>query len=655
MVIRPSRRAACLNERCLPCNHYNNMNYLSVENIAKSYGEQLLFEDVTFGLSRGDKAALIARNGSGKTTLLRIMAGQESADRGDYKFRNGLRTAFLEQAPDLDGRLTIDEMIFSAGTPVLSVIRNYERAVQAHSEEETADSKHFLEQATNEMDRVQGWDYDRRLKQLLNLFRITHTSQRISNLSGGEKKRLALAMVLLDEPEMLILDEPTNHLDIDMIEWLERYLAQPNLTLLMVTHDRYFLDRVCNRMIELDRGSIWQYKGNYGSFLEKRAAREQQRQNETDKAGQLMKRELEWLRRMPKARTGKSKARIDAFEEIREKATPDADPGDLRLQVKIPRLGGKIREVSHISKHFGQLKIIDDFTYKFAKGERIGIIGRNGTGKTTFLNLISGTAAPDAGTMETGETIVTGYYQQTGLTWNAGQRVIDIVKEIAEVVELKDGRTISASQFLEHFLFPPKTQYKQVAKLSGGELRRLHLLTVLIGNPNFLILDEPTNDLDLFALNKLEEFLLAYEGCLLIVSHDRYFLDKLTDHLFVFKGDGKIQDHYSTYSAYKHQKDLERQEAQKSSGSVVTDGKETKRKSAGDRTKKKLTFKEKLEYARLEQEIEVLEQEKAALEEELNTGMADYAQLDQKSKKIAALITAIDERMQRWMDLGRYI
>lgn len=631
------------------------MNYLSAENIAKAYGEQILFEDVTFGLAQGDKAALIARNGTGKTTLLRILAGLESADSGEYIFRNGLRTAFLEQAPELDGRLTIDEMILSSGTPVLSVIMNYERAVQAHAEEETADSQQYLEQVTNEMDRVQGWDYDRRLKQLLDLFRITHTSQRISTLSGGEKKRLALAMVLLDEPEMLILDEPTNHLDIEMIEWLERYLAQSNLTLLMVTHDRYFLDRVCNRIIELDRGNLYQYKGNYGSFLEKRAAREQQRQTETDRAGQLMKKELEWLRRMPKARTGKSKARIDAFDEIRERATPDAGPGELRLQVKIPRLGGRIKDVRQISKHFGHLKIIDDFTYKFAKGERVGIIGRNGTGKTTFLNLISGAATPDRGTIETGETIVTGYYQQTGLTFKDGQRVIDIVKEIAEVVEMKDGKTISASQFLEHFLFPPKTQYKQVAKLSGGELRRLHLLTVLIGNPNFLILDEPTNDLDLFALNKLEEFLLAYEGCLVIVSHDRYFMDKLTDHLFIFEGDGKIRDHYGTYSAYKHQKDLERQEAQKPSESDVTAGKETKKKSTGDRQKKKLTFKEKLEYDRLEQEIEAMEQEKAAIEEELNTGMADYALLDQKSKRIAALITAIDERMQRWMDLGRYM
>ena len=536
------------------------MNYLSAENISKAYGVQVLFEGITFGLERGDKTALIARNGTGKTTLLRILSGKESTDTGEFKIRNGIRTAFLEQSPELDNSLTIDELIVSANTPVLSVIRHYEQVISEHSADHSTDGMKLLEAATNEMDHVQGWDYDRRLKQLLDLFRITDTSQSVASLSGGEKKRLALALVLLDEPELLILDEPTNHLDIDMIEWLERYLAQSNLTLLMVTHDRYFLDRVCNRILEMDRGTLFQYQGNYEYFLEKRAEREVQFQTETDKAGQLMKKELEWLRRMPKARTGKSKARIDAFDAIKAKATATSDEGELRLQVKIPRLGGKIKELKHIHKKYDSLTIIDDFSYKFAKGERLGIIGRNGTGKSTFLNVISGADQPDSGTIDTGETLVTGYYRQMGITWKQNQRVIDVVKEIAEVVELKNSRTITASQFLEHFMFTPESQYKQIAKLSGGELRRLHLLTVLIKNPNFLLLDEPTNDLDLFALNKLEEFLLAYEGCLVIVSHDRYFLDKLTEHLFIFEGNGKIRDHYGKYSQYRLEREAKRSE-----------------------------------------------------------------------------------------------
>ena len=643
---------------------------------------QVLFKGITFGLERGDKTALIARNGTGKTTLLRILSGKERSDTGEFKIRNGIRTAFLEQSPVLDNSLTIDELILSANTPVLSVIRHYEQVISEHSADHSSEGMKLLEAATNEMDHVQGWDYDRRLKQLLDLFRITDTSQSVATLSGGEKKRLALALVLLDEPELLILDEPTNHLDIDMIEWLERYLAQTNLTLLMVTHDRYFLDRVCNRIIEMDRGVLFQYQGNYEYFLEKRADREVQFQTETDKAGQLMKKELEWLRRMPKARTGKSKARIDAFDAIKTKATAATDEGELRLQVKIPRLGGNIKELEHIKKKYDSLTIIDDFSYKFAKGERLGIIGRNGTGKSTFLNVISGLEQPDSGTMDTGETLVTGYYRQMGISWKQNQRVIDVVKEIAEVVELKNGRTISASQFLEHFMFTPESQYKQIAKLSGGELRRLHLLTVLIKNPNFLILDEPTNDLDLFALNKLEEFLLAYEGCLVIVSHDRYFLDKLTDHLFIFEGDGKIRDHYGKYSQYKLEQEAKRSEAKeqpaRNQQMKATDGAGQQGGSrpagmtvkgeqgsggaigkaavkSGDQQKTKLTFKEQKEYAALESQIEALEREKELLEQELNAGGNDYEVLQSKSQRVAEIIGLVDKKMKRWMELGQYI
>ncbi|MEX2369772.1 MAG: ABC-F family ATP-binding cassette domain-containing protein [Bacteroidales bacterium] len=631
------------------------MNYLSAENLSKAYGEHLLFRELTFGLERGDKTALIARNGAGKTTLLRILGGKETTDTGEFKFRNGIKAAFLEQAPELDNMLTIDEVILSANTPVLSVIRRYEKVLEEHAEDHTPEGVRLLEKANNEMDHVQGWDYDRRLKQLLDLFRITNTTQLVSTLSGGEKKRLALALVLLDEPEFLILDEPTNHLDIDMIEWLERYLAQSNLTLLMVTHDRYFLDRVCNRIMELDHGKLYQYQGNYEYFLEKRAEREDQKQAEKGKANQLMKKELEWLRRMPKARTGKSKARIDAFEGVREKATRELNEGDLKLQVKIPRLGGKIKELQQIGKSYGPLKIIKNLSYKFAKGERLGIIGSNGTGKTTFLNVIAGREKPDSGNIDTGETLVIGYYRQMGPVWKESQRVIDAVKEIAEVVELKGGRTISASQFLEHFMFTPESQYKLIAKLSGGELRRLHLLTVLIKNPNFLILDEPTNDLDLFALNKLEEFLLAYEGCLVIVSHDRYFLDKLTDHLFIFKGNGEVQDHYGTYSAYRRQSGTAKKEQVKAMAPTKSQQGISAGKPEEEAGKRKLTYKEQLEYKKLEAEIVTLENEKTVLEEELNTTSADFEAIEQKSRRIAELISMIDTKMQRWIELGQYV
>lgn len=692
-----------------------NVNYLSAENISKAFGEQVLFSGLTFGLSKGDRTALIARNGTGKTTLLRILGGKEQQDTGEFTFRNGIKVAFLEQLPELDDSLTIDALILTANTPVISVIRSYEKAVVESTRTHSDESMQLLEAATTAMDRVQGWDYDRRLKQLLDLFRITNTSQRIRSLSGGEKKRLALAMVLLDDPDFLILDEPTNHLDTDMIEWLEKYLSRTQLTLLMVTHDRYFLDRVCNRILELDRGQLFLYNGNYEYFLEKRAEREQQRQSETDKAGQLMKKELEWLRRMPKARTGKSKSRIDAFEGIKEKAREVVDEGQLRLEVKIPRLGGKIKELINISKHYDDLKIIDNFSYKFAKGERLGIIGRNGTGKTTFLDLVSGAEKPDKGAIDTGETLVTGYYRQMHPGWETSLRVIDVVREIAEIVALKNGRTISASQFLEHFMFPPQTQYKMISKLSGGELRRLHLLTVLIRNPNFLILDEPTNDLDLFALNRLEEFLLGYEGCLVIVSHDRYFLDKLTDHLFIFEGEGVIRDHYGTYSDYRRLVDAGQKgstgrspgrdgrsagsgdestgsssngrirSGERSPGSgggtgkrrdgkhgdaepVDSSGPQVKADDAkpGDspgvsgkqgatKVKTKLTYKEKLEYEKLEPEIEALENEKATLEEEMNAGSDDYELLREKGVRISELNDLIDAKMQRWMELGQYV
>ena len=625
------------------------MNYFSGENLSKSFGEQQLFEGLTFGLARGDKTAFVARNGTGKTTLLRILMGKMDSDTGDFTFRNGIKIAFLEQSPELDGSLSIDQLILSANTPVMDVIQRYERALDKHSQIQDEESSSNLEKASNEMDHAKAWDYERRLKQLLDLFRITNTSQMVSSLSGGEKKRLALALVLLDEPELLILDEPTNHLDIDMIEWLERYLSTTNLTLLMVTHDRYFLDRVCNRIMELSQGQLYQYQGNYELFLQKRAEREEIRKVESQKATQLMKKELEWLRRMPKARTTKSKSRIDAFDDIREKARLETGPGELRLQVKSPRLGGKILELEGIRKAYDSLQIIENFSYKFLKGDRVGIIGRNGTGKTTFLNVISQIETQDAGSLDLGETVVMGYYRQMGQQWNPEMRVIDAVKEFAEVVLMEDGRTISASQFLEHFMFAPESQYKRIAKLSGGELRRLHLLTVLIKNPNFLILDEPTNDLDLFALNKLEEFLFNFKGVLVIVSHDRYLLDKLTDHLFIFEGEGKVKDHYGSYQAYRQLKEAARPQVPK-----VESDKQVKPQAKEAGQKAKLTFKEQQEYNKLEPEIDKLDKEKAVLEEELNAGTLDYALLEEKSKRVAEIIDSLDAKMERWMELGQY-
>ncbi len=639
------------------------MNYFSAENLSKSFGEQLLFEELTFGLARGDKTAFVARNGTGKTTLLRILMGKMDSDTGEFTFRKGIKTAFLEQSPELDGSLTIDQLILSANTPVIDVIQRYEKALEDHSSMQTDETAGILEEATNEMDHANAWDYERRLKQLLDLFRITNTSQMVGSLSGGEKKRLALALVLLDEPELLILDEPTNHLDIDMIEWLENYLSTANLTLLMVTHDRYFLDRVCNRIMELSQGQLYQYQGNYELFLQKRAEREENRRVESEKATQLMKKELEWLRRMPKARTSKSKSRIDAFDGIREKARLEAGPGELRLQVKSPRLGGKILEIEGISKAYDSTKIIDDFSYKFLKGDRVGVIGRNGTGKTTFLNIISRLEQPDAGTLDLGETVLMGYYRQMGQEWDRDMRVIDAVKEIAEVVSMEDGRTISASQFLEHFMFTPEAQYKRIDKLSGGELRRLHLLTVLIQNPNFLILDEPTNDLDLFALNKLEEFLFHFKGVLVIVSHDRYFLDKLTDHIFIFEGEGKVKDHYGSYQSYrlaaesteskvrKVRKVHKVRKVESKVGQVhkVESGKSVKNE------KTRLSYKEQQEYNKLEPEIDALEKEKDALEAELSAGSPDYELLDKKSKRVAEIIELLDAKMERWMELGQYV
>jgi ATP-binding cassette subfamily F protein uup len=536
------------------------MNFLSVENLSKNYGERDLFENIFFGLAQGDKVALVANNGTGKSTLLNILAGTEDADSGKVIYRSGVRKAFLVQDPNYKEEYTIQEVIERSNATLRKVISDYEQVIEKQATDQSEAVQLAFETCYANMELFQAWDYDRKLENILHKFGLQDVQKKVNSLSGGQKKRLALALVLMDNPEFIVLDEPTNHLDIGMIEWLEDYLQQANLTILMVTHDRYFLDRVCNRIMELTDGKLYMHEGNYSYFVEKRAQREEVYAIEIDKAGKLMKKELEWMRRMPKARTTKSKARIDSFYEIEEKANSKKVQKELRLEVKMSRMGGKILEFKKVYKSYGDLAIVKGFDYTFRKGERIGIIGKNGVGKSTFLNMITSKEEPDSGKINVGDTIVFGYYSQAGMVLKEDKRVIEVVKEIADIITLGNGSIITASQFLQHFMFSPEMQFTFVSKLSGGEKRRLYLLTVLMKNPNFLILDEPTNDLDLMTLNKLEEFLENFPGCLLIVSHDRYFMDKLVDHLFVFEGDGQINQFTGNYTEYRIEQDEKAEE-----------------------------------------------------------------------------------------------
>jgi ATP-binding cassette subfamily F protein uup len=619
------------------------MNYLSVENLEKNYGERVLFEGLTFGLGQGDKMALIANNGTGKTSLLKIIADKDVPNNGKVTLRKGIRIGYLEQQPDFNEDLSIKELIHSTHSEVMKCIHEYEAALDAQSLEYNNQTIDRFEKASTLMDELNGWDYDRRIKQVLSQFNINDLSQKISNLSGGQKKRLALSMLLIDEPELLLLDEPTNHLDVAMIEWLEKHLQQQKITLLMVTHDRYFLDRVCNHILELEGGCLYHHKGNYSYFLEKRAQREAAFDTEISKAGKLMKKELEWIRRSPKARTTKSKSRINQFEKISEKANSKKVKQELNLEVKMSRVGGKILELKKVYKSYDEIAILKGFDYTFKKGERIGVIGENGVGKSTFLNIVSGQEDADSGKVNTGETIVFGYFTQAGMLLKDDKRVIEVLKDIADVIVMADGKKVSASQMLQHFMFSPEMQYTYVSKLSGGEKRRLYLLTVLMKNPNFLILDEPTNDLDLLTLNKLEEFLLQYKGCLMLVSHDRYFMDKLVDHLFVFKGDGIVEDHYCNYTDYRKNASKKEKQEKKTQHNQNTD--------RSDVANKKLSFKEKYEYEQLELEIEQLEKEKKQLEVELADPELEYDHMMEKSSRMGKLIELIDEKSFRWLEL----
>ncbi|MBL7995600.1 ABC-F family ATP-binding cassette domain-containing protein, partial [bacterium] len=533
------------------------MNLLSTENISKSFGIKTLFKDLSFGIEEGQKTALIALNGAGKTTLLNMLTGRDTPDSGKIILRNQLTVGYLEQNPKFNESATVLESIFQADHPKLRVISTYEAAMEESELGSAPQNQKNLADAMEAMEHLKLWDYEYKIKEILSHLKITHLHQIVGTLSGGQRKRVALARVLVEEPDLLILDEPTNHLDLDMIEWLEEYLSRPNLTLFLVTHDRYLLDNVCDEILELDQGELFRYTGNYSYFLEKKAEREDISGRELDHLRNRLRHELEWIKRQPKARTTKSKSRVDAFYGLQERAAGKTPEEKLKLEVQMKRIGGKILELKKIHKNYGELTVLNGFDYVFKKGERIGIVGSNGTGKSTFLNVITGLETADSGNIDIGETIQFGYYSQKGLNVNEDKRVIDIVREFAEVISIGDGVKLTASQFLNLFQFPPAAQHTPVSKLSGGEKRRLYLLTVLIKNPNFLILDEPTNDLDLTTLNILEEFLMNFQGCLLVVSHDRYFMNRLVDHLFVFEGDGVVKDFNGNYAEYRESQKTE--------------------------------------------------------------------------------------------------
>lgn len=629
------------------------MTYLSTENLSKTYGVKVLFEGLSFGISEGDKTALIAENGTGKSTLLKILAGKEVPDSGKVMIQNGINIGFLEQEPHLDENLTIREYIAQDDNEVVQIIRRYHEALQAQAENFNPETQEAFEKASNAMDVVGAWDYEQRMEQILGKLNIHDLDQSIATLSGGERKRVALAFVLLDNPDFLILDEPTNHLDIAMIEWLEEYLTKTSMTLLMVTHDRYFLDRICDHILELDDGTLYHHEGNYEYFLQKRAERREIERKAAYKANQLYKKELEWMRRSPKARTTKSKSRIDRFYDTKEKADPGQDDPELRLSIDMPRLGGKILELKNVSKSFDEQTVLDRFYYTFEKGERIGIIGKNGAGKSTFLDMITGKQSADSGKIRVGKTIHFGHYEQQGLDFNEDDRVIDIIEEEAKVIKLANGKKISASRFLEHFMFTAEMQYTPVRKLSGGEKRRLALMKVLIENPNFLILDEPTNDLDLLTLNKLEEFLLDFEGCLIIVSHDRFFMDKLVNHYFIFEDEGNIRDFNGTYEEYREQKLAEETPSSAPGQSDEGPQKETGSKTAdSDDENKKLSYNERREYNKLEDKIARLEEEKTQLEQEISSGELDHEELQKKSEQYSKLTDEIEVHTTRWFELA---
>ena len=618
---------------------------LQIENVSKSFGDLVLFSDISFVVEERQRIGLIARNGKGKSTLLKIIAGEEPLDDGKITLRNGVRVGYLEQEPDFDGDLTVIEACMQRNSEKAGVIARYEEALENGDNESLP---HLME----EMDRLDAWDYENKVKQILSKLKLHRFNQPVKELSGGQKKRVALAAVLVDEPQLMILDEPTNHLDMEMVEWLEEYLSRLTGSLLMVTHDRYFLDNVCNEIIEIDDNRVYRYKGNYSLFLQKREERLQNLAAETARARNLLRKELDWMRRQPQARAHKAKYRIDAFYKLEEKAAAMRDDSKVSLEIKSQYIGNKIFVMKALSKAFDNKVITKDFFYTFARYEKLGIVGNNGTGKSTFIKMLLGRVAPDNGTVEVGETVKWGYYSQDGLAFNEQMKVIDVVKDIAEVIPVA-GKMLTASQFLQHFLFSPEKQYSYVYKLSGGEKRRLYLCTVLMANPNFLVLDEPTNDLDIETLQVLEEYLCDFKGCVIVVSHDRYFMDKVVDHIFVFNGNGDIKDFPGNYTDWRDWREEEKAAAAKIAAAKAAKENAPKQGYRAE-TKRKLSFKERKEYESLEVEIMELEGEKSVIEQDLCSGTLDNDALLAKSMRIQEVIALIDEKTMRWLELSEF-
>jgi len=626
------------------------LNYLQVDNLSKAYGEKVLFRNISFSLDKGQKIALIARNGTGKSSLLHIIAGLDAADSGKIITRRDLKIDYLQQNPQLDETKTILDTIFSSGTGIIKVIHDYENALGQVKHNPGHESDKLLNDCMLQMDAAQAWDFETHAREILGQFAINDLSQMVGTLSGGQRKKIALARALLGNPELLILDEPTNHLDFEMIEWLEEYLSRESLSLLLVTHDRYFLDNVCDTILEMEHDSIFAYKGNYSYYLEKKAEKQLTEEQSVEKAKNLYRTELEWIRRMPKARGTKSKARINSFDELEKKAKTRNDDKTLQFGVNANRLGGKIVEINNLTKSFGDFKAIDDFTYTFKRGEKIGVVGLNGTGKSTLLNLITGCLHPDKGRISIGQTVVMSYYTQEGLQLQEDKRVIDIVKDVAEEIKLVKG-SMSATQFLHHFNFTYPVQQAYFSALSGGERRRLYLLLQLIRNPNFLLLDEPTNDLDIFTLQVLEEFLHDFAGCVLIVSHDRFLLDKLCDHVFVFEGNGKIKDFYGNYTTYYQWRMREKKASQRIEKTDKTDKLTVREK----RPSTKPTFRQLKEFELLEDTISKLENEKDVIVKKLNAGLSDADELNALAIRYNELLLEIEGKTLLWMELGEII
>lgn len=618
------------------------MQYLSLENVSRSYGDKVLFKNVNLSITKGDKIALVAKNGSGKTTLLRVIGGEEGTEGENAKIiiSKEIKTSFLKQDPIFDPEATVQETIFDSDNEAVKAVRDYEKALLAGDDE-------LLQKCMTRLEDLKAWDLEAKIHEILSKLLLTDMDQKIRQMSGGQQKRLALAKILIEEPDFLILDEPTNHLDIEMIEWLETYLQQPNLTLFMVTHDRYFLERVCNEIIELEAGNTYIYRGNYSQYLEKREARKLNDAANLEKTKKLFSKELEWMRRQPQARSTKAKSRIDDFYEIKEKAQTRVNNDELKINIAASRLGSKILEAHAIVKNFGDKKILDGFNYKFKKGERIGIVGSNGTGKSTFLKILTQQIEPDAGKIVVGDTIVFGYYTQDGLILNEDKTVIDVIRDIAEYIPLDKGLKMSAESLLEKFLFPRSQQRVYVSQLSGGEKRRLYLLTILMKNPNFLILDEPTNDLDILTLNVLEEYLLDFPGCLLIVTHDRYFMDKLVDHLFVLEGGGQMKDYNGTYSEYRELKQAESREKNKTEKEIVV-----KEEVIVPDEKPKATFEQRKEFSKIEKEIKKLEEKRAEITAKFDDASLSPEKIIEMSKELDGINEQLEEKEMLWLELA---